>query len=311
MQPKRHPPSPHDSPPAGDTPHAQPGDPSQRLVAPDATHSPGRLTAPDANTPFADTAPDVSGQPVVVGGAADEAAFTAIVARNRQDLYAFLRGLLGADELAQDLTQDTFHDAWRAALRGAPPFASLLPTPASAHDADNAIRRWLFHAAYYKALSARRRWRLIRWESLDLSADSAASLADHTAGAFDQRVVEGDALRAALARLTPQDAACLLLRVVQGFSAAEVGAITGASAEIVTKRLSRARQRLREVYLALNAPDTAPHHDARQSDRLNAQRDAPHDAPRDAHDDPPHNAHDDGSAHEPRPDVAPKEQAHP
>ncbi|HEU5347340.1 MAG TPA: sigma-70 family RNA polymerase sigma factor [Ktedonobacterales bacterium] len=59
-------------------------------------------------------------------------------------------------------------------------------------------------------------------------------------------------LRAALAELSPQDSACLLLRVVHGFSAAEVGEIMGASAEVITKRLSRARQRLRAAYLGQN-----------------------------------------------------------
>lgn len=61
-------------------------------------------------------------------------------------------------------------------------------------------------------------------------------------------------MRKALARLAPRDAACLLLRVVEGFSAAEVGRIIGASPAVITKRLSRARQRLRAVYLAQNAP---------------------------------------------------------
>jgi hypothetical protein len=84
------------------------------------------------------------GQPT--SGALDSAAFTAIVARNRQDLYAFLRGLLGNDELAQDLTQDAFHDAWRAAQRGAPPFAATIaqatPNDVAPVDADDtAIRR--------------------------------------------------------------------------------------------------------------------------------------------------------------------------
>lgn len=59
---------------------------------------------------------------------------------------------------------------------------------------------------------------------------------------------------AALARLNAQDRACLLLRVVQGFSAAEVGQIVDATPDAVTKRLSRAKQRLRTLYLAHEAP---------------------------------------------------------
>ncbi|HLY31447.1 MAG TPA: sigma-70 family RNA polymerase sigma factor [Ktedonobacterales bacterium] len=202
--------------------------------------------------------------------------FATIFARYQQEIQAFLRSMLGAHELAQDLTQDTFHDAWLAAQRGSAPFGGLVSldgSPASEADeristqpvgADpgaqlDAIRRWLFHTAYCKAISARRRWRLIRWESLDL-ASGVTDFCDPQATGFEDRVVEHDALSTAMARLTPQDAACLMLRVVLGFSAAEVGAIVGASAEVVTKRLSRARRRLRDAYLALDTPgdhDTA------------------------------------------------------
>ncbi|GEM_PF-5175095 len=40
--------------------------------------------------------------------------FAAVFMRYQREIQAFLRGMLGAHELAQDLTQDTFSDAWRA-----------------------------------------------------------------------------------------------------------------------------------------------------------------------------------------------------
>jgi DNA-directed RNA polymerase specialized sigma24 family protein len=43
-----------------------------------------------------------------------------------------------------------------------------------------------------------------------------------------------------------------LLIIVQGFTAAEAGQIIGASPQAVAKRLSRAKQRLRDAYLAQN-----------------------------------------------------------
>lgn len=186
------------------------------------------------------------------------AAFSTTVDRWQTALYAFLHGMLGDAELARDLTQDTFHDAWRATQALAPPWSS-------AHD-DDERRRWLFHAAYCRAVSHLRRRKVIRWASLDWAGvalredDSPAdgfgqddALA--AAGSFEQRVVEAEALRAALARLRPDDAACLLLRVTQGFSAAEVAAMLGISADAVAQRLSRARRRLRAIYLAQNPPD--------------------------------------------------------
>jgi RNA polymerase sigma-70 factor (ECF subfamily) len=170
------------------------------------------------------------------------AAFTLLVERHQHSLHAFLRGFVGNSEQALDLVQDTFHAAWRATRSGVAPFLEGY--------SDEDIRRWLFHTAYCRAISTLRRRRLIRWESLSEVADLDAS---DEGVAFEEQIAENDSLRAALRQLTPQDAACLLLRVVQGFSAGEVGQIIGASPEVVTKRLSRAKQRLRAAYLAQEA----------------------------------------------------------
>ncbi|HLY30786.1 MAG TPA: sigma-70 family RNA polymerase sigma factor [Ktedonobacterales bacterium] len=176
------------------------------------------------------------------------AAFTALVDHQQRALHVFIFGLVGERELARDLTQDTFHDAWRAALAGNRPFVVGVP--------EDEQRRWLFTVAYRKAVSALRRRRLIRWESLDLFSG-----ADHMSegleigelsgdSSFEDQIAESEALRAALAQLSPTDVACLLLRIVQGFSASEVARIVSATPEAVAQRLSRARQRLRAAYLA-------------------------------------------------------------
>lgn len=176
-------------------------------------------------------------------------AFTALVDRHQHALYVFLRGLVAFPEQARDLTQDTFADAWRCARGAIPPFV--------AGHSDDEVRRWLFSTAYRKAISVLRRRQLIVWESLDTSLNADTDL---VCGAvpFDDQIAEGEALRAALARLNPQDTACLLLRVVQGFSAAEVGQIVGATPDVVNKRLSRAKQRLRIAYLAQEAAEARP-----------------------------------------------------
>ncbi len=185
------------------------------------------------------------------------AVFSATVDQRQAALYAFLQGMLGDAEQARDLTQDTFHDAWRATQALAPPWTE-------AHD-DDERRRWLFHTAYCRAISHLRRRKVIRWASLDWSGlaarnadnDAIARLAE-SEGAFEERVVEAEALHAALARLPADDAACLLLRVAQGFSAAETAAMLGTTVEAVAQRLSRARRRLRAIYLEQNPPDVAP-----------------------------------------------------
>jgi len=162
-------------------------------------------------------------------------AFTALLERCQWPLYTFVYGIVGDEEQARDLMQDAFYDAWRTAQRGIPPFDG------SGEEAN--MRRWLFHAAYNRAISALRRRRLIQWLPLE-SVRLPIS--------FEDQLIEGQAMRAALATLSPIDAACLLLIIVQGFTAAEAGQIIGASPQAVAKRFSRAKQRLRDAYLAQN-----------------------------------------------------------
>lgn len=182
------------------------------------------------------------------------AAFTATVERTQRALYAFLRGMVGDAEQALDLTQDAFHDAWRATQRG--------DSPWTAADDDEARRRWLFHTAYWRAISQLRRRKIIHWLPLEWPwpAQDGATISEperpDTVTPFEERIVESDALRAALAKLAPEDAAALLLRAVEGFSAAEAAAILRVSPAAMAQRISRARRRLRAIYLAQNPPES-------------------------------------------------------
>ncbi len=174
--------------------------------------------------------------------------FSALVERYQQPLSAFLRGFVENGEQARDLAQDTFAAAWRATQAGAAPFI--------AGAAEEEQRRWLYRIAYRRAVDLLRRRRLVRWEPLDPIVETETG----DLPPFEDRVIEGEALRDALAELSPQDVVCLLLRVVHGFSAAEAGDIVGASAEVITKRLSRARSRLRAAYLRVNPPPSQEQH---------------------------------------------------
>ena len=170
--------------------------------------------------------------------------FSALVERYQQSLYAFLRGFVENGEQARDLTQDTFTAAWRATQASAAPFIAGTP--------EEEQRRWLYRTAYRRAVDLLRRRRLVRWEPLDAITEAEAT----TLPPFEDQLIEGETLRAALDELSAPDVACLLLRVAHGFSATEVGEIMGASAETITKRLSRARQRLRTAYQRQNPPSS-------------------------------------------------------
>jgi RNA polymerase sigma-70 factor, ECF subfamily len=170
--------------------------------------------------------------------------FTALVQQYQGSLIGFLRGLVDHTEQARDLAQDVFQDAWRVALRAETPFITGVP--------QEVMRRWLFQAAYHRAISALRRRQRIRWESLEEHNEHEPERFSVPV-TFEDDVAEREALRAALACLAPKDVACLLLRVVQGLSAVETAAIVGASPQSVDQRLSRAKKRLRTVYLSREA----------------------------------------------------------
>lgn len=176
-----------------------------------------------------------------------EPIFAHAVEEYQRPLFGFLRGFVGDDELALELVQEVFCDAWRAAQRLAPPFVAGCE--------QEAMRRWLFHTAYCRGVSVLRRRRLIAWVSLERTHSSGQPLPlapDAFPVAFEESVVENMVLRAALARLIPQDAACVLLHIAHGFTAPEVADLLGISAAAAKKRIMRARQRLRQAYFAEN-----------------------------------------------------------
>src|SRR5258708_9444172 len=88
--------------------------------------------------------------------------FTDLLDRCQWPLYTFLRGIVGDDEQARDLMQDTFYDAWRTSQQGKPPFDSNSEEEAGK-------RCWLFHAAYNSACSALRPRRTLSWLRLEPS----------------------------------------------------------------------------------------------------------------------------------------------
>lgn len=172
-------------------------------------------------------------------------AFTDLAHRYTQPLHVFVCGLVHDPELARDLVQDTLVAAWSAAQRGTPPLV--------AGDDEAGMRRWLYRVAYRRAVDMLRRRRLIRWESLHGLLERDELPEDATSYSFEDLVVENEAMQRAFARLNPEDAACLLLMVVQGFTAQEAATIIGSSATAMGKRIGRAKRRLLSAYLAQDA----------------------------------------------------------
>ncbi|HEX6816785.1 MAG TPA: sigma-70 family RNA polymerase sigma factor, partial [Ktedonobacterales bacterium] len=100
---------------------------------------------------------------------------------------------------------------------------------------------------YQRAVSALRHARVLRVESLDVTPPPEPERYFQPAR-FEDRIAEGEALEATLKLLGPQDTACVLLSIVHGFTAPEIAAILEISPVAAKKRLTRAKQRLRDVY---------------------------------------------------------------
>ena len=168
-------------------------------------------------------------------------AFVAGLEQNQAALATFVRNLVSDLEEARDVVQETFVDAWRATLRGRAPFTGT----SEAED----VRRWLFHVAYQRAISVRRHRAVLVWHSLD-AGDYPEPPEYAQPAPFEERLVEEDTIRRALAQLEPDEAACIILKVVQGFAAPEIARILDISSDAARQRLSRALRRLRAMYVA-------------------------------------------------------------
>jgi RNA polymerase sigma-70 factor (ECF subfamily) len=158
--------------------------------------------------------------------AGDEDAFELLVGRYQAPLFRYLRGLVGDQEQARDLLQETFLRAYRSI--------------GSLEDA-GLLRSWLYRIAHNQAYSALRRRRLISWLPLSFGQQVGTPAPDRSA-------IEAAQVEAALARVPVQQRAPLLLHLVGGFSYAEVAELLQVSEGTVRMRISRGRAAFRAAY---------------------------------------------------------------
>src|SRR2546426_6940980 len=160
----------------------------------------------------------------------DRGAALDVLYRTYKDrIYTFLLRMSGSAELADDLTQDTFIKADRALVR---------------LDLDRALLPWLYRIASNGAIDELRRRRRIswlRWPSL---------LGTHHEHAPDEhaRVPERQQIALALRAVPPENAAALLLHVVEGYSYREIADIQGVSLTAARSRIARGREAFRAAY---------------------------------------------------------------
>ena len=159
--------------------------------------------------------------------AGDAEAFAALIERNDRSLRALAFRLLGDRDRMDDVLQDAYVKAYRA-LPGFGGRAS--------------VGTWLYRIAYNTCLDElRRSARLV-----DLPLGELGERRDHRPGVADTVAHRRD-LASALAALSPEDRAAVLLVDGRGFDYGEAGEVLGIPQGTVASRLNRARAQLRRA----------------------------------------------------------------
>ena len=167
--------------------------------------------------------------PAVEAPTEAEAAFEALYRSSRDDVFAYVSGLLRDRSAAEDVTAQAFERAYRR--------RSGFNPKRGTH------RAWLFGIARNAALDELRR-RSRRAELASEPVDEAAAYAHEQAA---ERALMRTALRGALARLSARERELVALKYFAGLGNAEIATVVGISESNAGTRLHRVIEKLREA----------------------------------------------------------------
>ncbi len=167
--------------------------------------------------------------PALAASAEADATFDALYRSSRDDVFAYVAGLMRDRSAAEDVTAQAFERAYRR--------RSSFNAKRGTH------RAWLFGIARNAALDELRR----RSRQAELPADpedvSAAGAQEEAAEASLRRAT----IRAAMATLSARDRELVALKYFAGLGNAEIAAVIGVSETNAGTKLHRVIERLREA----------------------------------------------------------------
>jgi RNA polymerase sigma factor (sigma-70 family) len=164
-----------------------------------------------------------------------ERSFERLYRKHVRDVYAFSLGILGNPDDAEDVTQTTFMNAYRALARG---------------DGIDNPRAWLLKIAH-NVCRQRFRTAARRPQEVGLAHELADVFVEDEPPAADE-------IRAALKHLAFNQRTVLVLREIEGLSYAEIADTMGTTPSAVETLLFRARRALREQLEAADRPLGCP-----------------------------------------------------
>jgi RNA polymerase sigma-70 factor (ECF subfamily) len=160
----------------------------------------------------------------------DDEAFVQIYEHFSPQIHRYVFRLIGNQEQADDVTQETFLKAFQS-IHGI--------------SRDSNLGAWLYRIASNVCFDLMRRRKLITWMPILEENDRSS---EFTEDDFSPRVIESQLVRRALGEMPPALAVCLVLRSVEGFSCEEIAEILKIPKGTVFSRLARARESFMEVY---------------------------------------------------------------
>ncbi len=163
-----------------------------------------------------------------------QTAYGELLKRYREPIFRLVRGHLGDDDAALDVTQEAFIAA----------FAAL-----KSYDATRAFKTWVARIALNKCRDWARRRKVRQFFSFAQPIEAAATISDDSIPADQQLADRAELARviAAIATLPRALKEPLILRTIEGLSQAEAAQVLGISEKAVETRLYRARNKLTEL----------------------------------------------------------------
>ena len=167
-------------------------------------------------------------------GAAE--AFAEIVEHYQVPIVRYLSRLAGDRDVAEDLAQDTFVQAYQG----------ILKTKSDLH-----FKAWLYRIATNNALQFHRRRRLLSF--IPFTGKDRPDMPDTNAS--PDLVIERMTIQQALMTVPHQRRECLVLHFMEGFKYQEIADIVGSTEEAVRKRVARGSREFRTAYGRLSGEE--------------------------------------------------------
>jgi len=163
---------------------------------------------------------------LVRAGEAD--AFTEIIEHYQAAIIRYLYRLTGDYEMAKDLAQDTFIQAYKGILKT---------------DAELSFKAWLYRIATNNAGQHRRRKKLLSFIPFTTKEQDIPDTANQS-----DCPAERIAINESLLKIPEEQRTCLVLHFVEGFKYREIAETLGCSEEAVRKRVARGKKLFTDLY---------------------------------------------------------------